>query len=256
MSIAFFYYYLMPMNIFIFLDAAEMVTRIKDYAAQYCASKSLPFTAAEMAMDCVSAAMNTLFPEAADNKTIDKLLAEGHKVEANLLRRVNLMRTRVDVGGATANSKPSKKRKKGGSAKKAAKAKRKKMKRSRMRMHRTSVSKRVGKLGDEILRQKKEYLLKCKFVGLIIDEGNNFARHCPIYAATISCDPEFNWRIQYIGQEETEGRKDGESIYKLTRKIFFKQGLEEVWRRIFCVDTDGASVMRSTSNYSGKCVRT
>ena len=50
-------------------------------------------------MDCVSAAMNTLFPEAADNKTIDKLLAEGHKVEANLLRRVNLMRTRVDVGG-------------------------------------------------------------------------------------------------------------------------------------------------------------
>ena len=201
-----------------------------------------------MALDCVSAAMNSMFPEVLSEKAINKLIAEGHQHEGHMLRRVNLIRSHVDNGGGvTAGTKS--KRKAGGSPKKRAKRRKK---RSRFRLHRTNVSKRVRKLADEVLKQKAEYLSNCKFVGLIIDEGNNFARRCPLYAATISCDSEFNFRIQFIGQADCEGRKDGESIYKLVKQIFVDLGLEEVWKRIFCVDTDGASVMRSTQNYSGK----
>ena len=222
--------------------------QVKDFASQYCAAKSLPFSAAEMALDVVAAAVNSMFPEGASETTINHLLAEGHRHEANLLRRINIMRSHVDMGGKQT------KRKAGGSTKKGSAKKRVKLrkKRNRFRLHRTSVSKRVRKLGGEILKHKADYLAGCKFVGLIIDEGNTFARRCPIYAATISCDPEFNWRIQYIGQADTEGRKDGESIFKLVKKIFFDLGLQEVWEKLYCVDTDGASVMRSTSQYTGK----
>ena len=38
-------------------DGAETVKLIQDYAAQYCVSKSLPLTAAVMALDCVSVAI-------------------------------------------------------------------------------------------------------------------------------------------------------------------------------------------------------
>ena len=114
------------------------------------------------------------------------------------------------------------------------------------------MSKRVKKLGSQILQQKAEYLSNCDYVGLIIDEGNNYSRHCPLYAATISCDAEFNWRIQYIGQADTEGKKDGESIFNIVKNIFYDTGLGEVWeKKVCCVDTDGVSVMRSIAKYTG-----
>jgi hypothetical protein len=183
------------------------VKRVKDFAAQYCVAKSLPFSAAEMALDCVAAAVNSMFPEPAAEGTINKLMAEDNHRETNLLRCINIMRAHVDNGGAATGSKRTKRKtgkkrkagKKRGSAKKRAKNRKK---RSRWRLHRTNVSKRVRKLGDQILKQKAEYLSNCKFVGLIIDEGNNFSRSCPVYAATISCDAEFNWRIQFIGQAD------------------------------------------------------
>ena len=194
-------------------------------------------------MDCVSAAISSMFPEAASEKTINKLIAEGYQHEGVMLRRLNLIRCHVDNGGVTVGTKS--KRKAGGTTEN-------RPKRSRFRLHRTSVSKRVRKLTDGVLKKKAEYLSNCKFVGLIIDEGNNFARRCPLYAATISCDAEFNFRIQFIGQADCEGHKDGESIDKLVKEIFVHVGLEEVWKRICCAGTDGASVMRSTQNYTGK----
>ena len=38
------------------LNGEKIVSRIKNYASQYCAVKSLPFTAAAMALDCVCVA--------------------------------------------------------------------------------------------------------------------------------------------------------------------------------------------------------
>ena len=175
--------------------------------------KSLPFSAAEMTLDCVSAAISTIFPADADTKVINELATskkKSHKRASAMLRTINHVRSHVDTGG-------SQKRKSSGDNQTV------RTKRSRFRLHRTTVSKRVSKLGDEILNQKHEYLLTCPFVGLIVDEGNNFARSCPVYAAVISCDAEFNWRVQFIGQADCEGRKDGAAIFKLVKNIFVDQ---------------------------------
>ena len=135
---------------------------------------------------------------------------------------------------------------------KANDAKEPRPKRSRLRLHCTNVTKRVRRIADRIKSLKAEYLDQCRYVGLIIDEGNNFSRTCPLYAATISCDSTFNWRIQFVGQADSEGKKSGESIYEIVKQIFTDAGLEAVWERIECAGTDGASVMRSTADYSGE----
>ena len=123
--------------------------------------------------------------------------------------------------------------------------------RSRFRLHRTNVAKRARKLSSRITTLKAEYLKACPFVGVIVDEGNNWARACPLYAAMISCDREFRWRIQFVGQENSEGHKDGEGVWKLVKKIFVSNALEPVYDNIFSAGTDGASVMRSTQQFRG-----
>ena len=123
--------------------------------------------------------------------------------------------------------------------------------RSRFRLHRTNVSKRVTKLARRITTLKANYLKACPFVGVIVDEGNNWSRACPLYAATISCDHEFRWRIQFVGQENSEGHKDGEGVWKLVKQIFTSNALEGVYDNIYSAGTDGASVMRSTQHFRG-----
>lgn len=54
---------------------------VKDYASQYCAAKSLPFTAGEMALDCVSVAFASAIPTAISSKAIANLAANGYKEE-------------------------------------------------------------------------------------------------------------------------------------------------------------------------------
>ena len=154
------------------------------------------------------------------------------------MKKLQHVSTLIDVGGAP------KKRKPDGTALPRAK-------RSRLRLHRTNVSKRVRRIGDGIQSLKAEYLAECLYVGLIIDEGNNFSRTCPLYVGVISCDAEYNWRIQYIGQADCQGKKTGEAIYQLVKKIFINAGLKDVWEKICSCGTDGASVMRSTADFSG-----
>ena len=62
-------------------DGATVVNLVKNYAAQYAAAKSLPFTASEYALDCVSAAVTTV----AGGKTpresaIKTLRSAGHHI--------------------------------------------------------------------------------------------------------------------------------------------------------------------------------
>ena len=125
------------------------------------------------------------------------------------------------------------------------------VKRSRFRLHHTNVSKRVSKMSSQIMLLKAEYLEACPFVAVIIDEGNNWSRACPLYAASMSCDREFRWRIQFVGQKNCEGHKDGEGIWKLVKQIFVAAGLLHVYNKIFAAGTDGASVMRSTHQFRG-----
>jgi len=62
----------------------EVVNLIKDYASQYCVAKSLPFSAASMALDCVCAAVSTIVPGGDISKdAIAALEKGGHKHEVS-----------------------------------------------------------------------------------------------------------------------------------------------------------------------------
>ena len=220
---------------------------MKNYASQYAAAKSLPFTSAQMALDCVSASFSTAFGNVPPNpKAIAELMQRGHKAEADALRKIMYVCQHVDTGGKAA----------AGSKRKGNPKKPSRKKRSRFRLYRTSVVRRVKNMADEVLKQKVEFLLKCPYVGLILDEGNNFKRSCPIYVAVIACDREFNCKIMFVGQADCEGKKDGASIHALTRKIFEDAGMIEVYKKIVAAGTDGASVMRSSAEFRGKWNRT
>lgn len=159
------------------------------------------------------------------------------------MRNLQYVSTFADVGGRKRNKAADKAADKTGEPR---------QKRSRLRLHRTNVPKRVRKIAARVQTMKAEYLMNCPYVGLIIDEGNNYRRSCPLYAAVISCDSDYNWRIQYVGQADCQGKKTGQSIFELVKQIFVDAGLKEVWDKLMCAATDGASVMRSTADYSGE----
>lgn len=216
-----------------------------------------------MALDCVSAAINTLVPSQFSTEAIADLVSKGHRSDAKKMRHINYVVKAVDVGGAVAGdtSLPQKRKStptKGNNNKKktsgSTKKKRQGARRSRFRLHRTNVAKRVTRMAATILKQKADYLSRCHYVGLILDEGNNFSGSCPLYVSTISCDPEFNWRVMFIGQADSTGRKDGKSIFDMTKQIFIDAGMETVYKKIVSGGTDGAPVMRSTPLYSGESI--
>ena len=228
-------------------SGADIVARVQDYAVQYCATKSLPFTAATMALDCVSAAVNTLIPQQFSPVFIAGLMSNGHTSEVKTIRHINYVAQAVDTGGSVAGVE----KRKSTQMKSGVKKKRIRSKRSRFRLHRTNVARRVSRMSVKILKAKAEYLSRCHYVGLIIDEGNNFSGSCPLYVSTISCDPEFNWRVMFIGQADSAGRKDGKSIHELVKEVFVDTAMEDVYKKIVSAGTDGASVMRSSARYSG-----
>ena len=156
--------------------------------------------------------------------------------QARMMRQLQFVTTLADSGGRSETPPRPKKRKHG---------------RNRFRLHRTNVAKRLRKMSDRIVLIKAKYLEACPFVGIIVDEGNNWSRNCPLYAATITCDREFRWRIQFVGQQNCEGRKDGEGVWSLVKTIFLEASLEVVYNNIFSAGTDGASVMRSTHQFRG-----
>ena len=85
-------------------SAIDIVKRVQDYAIQYCAAKSLPFTAATMALDCVTAAVNTLVPKQFSPTAIAELISNGHRSEAKMLRHINYAAKAVDTGGKIADA--------------------------------------------------------------------------------------------------------------------------------------------------------
>ena len=232
-------------------DGSTVVKRVKDYACQYAATKSLPFSASEMAMDVVAAAFSTVAPEEPKVKAIRLLHAKGYNAEANMLANLRHVSARVDVGGAVPSHMLHKKDKNRRKRKLTQKKLRLLCKRSRFRHHRTNAAKRMMKIATDVVKVKAEFLMCCPYVGIIVDEGNNYKRSCPLYVGVICCDNEFRWRIMFVGQEDTEGRKTGEAIHELVKKVFQDNGLENVYKKIVAAGTDGASVMRSSSVFDG-----
>lgn len=59
----------------------EIISLIKNYASQYCVAKSLPFTAASMALDCACVALSTIATGGISPQSIAVLEKSGHKHE-------------------------------------------------------------------------------------------------------------------------------------------------------------------------------
>ena len=73
-------------------------------------------------------------------------------------------------------------------------------KRRRVQLRRGAIQKRIKILGQEVQELKREFLAKCPYITLIIDEGNNWSKTCPLYVAVLACSGNFECRIMFIGQ--------------------------------------------------------
>ena len=85
-----------------FVDASEVVRVVQDFVVQYCVMKSLPFSAAQMTLNCVSVVIVTIFPEEADTKVINQLSVsknKSHRQVSTMMREINHLRSHVDIGG-------------------------------------------------------------------------------------------------------------------------------------------------------------
>ena len=222
--------------------AKDVIKYVTTFATQYGVAKSLPFSATVMALDCVTATLKTIVASEISSKCIALLQKHGHKQEAGMMASLQTLTASADMGGRRV---PTLKRKNGQPLPPP------RTKRSRFRLHRTTVAKRVINIAATIKEKKATYLGACPYVSLILDEGNNYRRSCPLYAATMSCDREFRWRTQFVGQANCEGSKTGKNIHELTKGIFISNGLLSVWDNLEAVATDGASAMRSTCDYAG-----
>ena len=214
----------------------EVVHRIQDYVAQHVAARSLPFTAGEMALDCISAALCSVIGDRQiDEKSVDLLVRKGHSEDASVLSRLRYVGGAVKRGGLYTDTTEGE-----NSAK-----------RRRVQLRRGAVKKRVSSLATKVRRLKHEFLKDCVYITLVIDEGNNYSKNCPVYVAVIACSPTFEWRIMYVGQANTSGKKDGRSLHQLVKKVFFDTGMEDIYKKIVSASTDGASVMRSSKDHAG-----
>ena len=121
----------------------------------------------------------------------------------------------------------------------------------RVQMCANTVKARIYDIARSTIVSKSNFLQHTPYPSLIVDEGLTWAKTMPLYVATCACTSSFEWKTMFIGQEDSTGRKDGESIYKMTKKVFVDNNMEDVYKMIICVCTDGASVMRSIRKYAG-----
>ncbi len=211
----------------------EVVRRIQNYVAQNVAARSLPFTAGEMTLDCVSAALCTIAgPDPLSEKAVDVLTQAGLSNEAAAFFKLRY------ASGARNPEGPSPKQCKT-------------RKRRRLQLRRGAIKKRIKVLGEDAQTLKKKFLTSCPYITIVIDEGNNWGKACPLYLAVIACNVHYEWRIMFIGQADCSGKKDGASIHKLVKGIFARSNMSDVYDKIASASTDGASVMRSTRDFAG-----
>ena len=167
----------------------EVVRRIQNYVAQNVAARSLPFTVGEMTLDCVSAALCTIAgPDPLSEKAVDVLTQAGLSNEAAPFFKLRY------ASGARNPEGPSPKQCKT-------------RKRRRLQLRRGAIKKRIKVLGEDAQMLKKKFLTSCPYITIVIDEGNNWGKACPLYLAVIACNVHYEWRIMFIGQADCSGKK-------------------------------------------------
>ena len=204
----------------------EITKRIQLYMAQQVASHSLPFTAGVVMADCVCASVSTVVGDADLSPKALKKMNNKFPTQTAVLRRL------VNLGATQTVGKKS-------------------TLKMRVQMSAPTVRRRIWDLAQSTLDVKAHFLRHAPYVSCVIDEGNNWSKHCPLYAAAVACTTEFEFKAMFIGQEDCTGKKNAAKIYELTKKIFIDAGMEHVWLKIVSGCTDGASVMRSVRKYAG-----
>ena len=190
------------------------------------ADSKFPFTSGKVAADCICSTISTVIGDADLSATSLKAISIDHPVEAAALRRLNNLGS-TQVAGAHSTMK------------------------RRVQMCPNTVKARIYDISQSTLKQKAFFLQNAPYPSFIIDEGLTWAKTMPLYVATCACTSSFEWKTMFIGQEDSSGRKDGESIHQLTKKIFLDNNMEDIYERLICGCTDGASVMRSIRLYAG-----
>ena len=218
-----------------------MVKRVHNYVAQQVAARSMSFTAGEMTLDCVCATLTTITDDKPiKRKAMDVLTLAGFVDEAVSLFRLKYLTAQVDTSSSP-NVKPFP----------TATPSRRFNKRRRIQRKRASVKRKILELGRDVQKLKHEFLSGCPYITIVIDEGNNWSKECPLYVAVIACTMQFEWRIMFIGQADCCGKKDGKSIHQLVKQVFVDAGMSDIYEKIMSASTDGASVMRSTKDFAG-----
>ena len=74
-----------------------------------------------------------------------------------------------------------------------------------------TVKARIFDIARSTIEQKTFFLENVPYPSFIIDEGLTWSKTMPLYVVTCVCTSTFEWKTMFIGQEDSSGRKDGES---------------------------------------------
>ena len=183
-------------------------------------------TSGKMAADCICSTISTVIGDADLSVKSIKKISLSHPAEAAVLGRLNNLGSMQVVGSRSTTKR-------------------------RVQMCANTVKARIFDIAQSTIEEKAFFLENAPYPSFIIDEGLTWSKTMPLYVATCVCTSSFKWKTMFIGQEDSSGRKDGESIHKLTKKIFVDNRMQAIYKRLICGCTDGASVMRSIRLYAG-----
>lgn len=116
-------------------------------------------------------------------------------------------------------------------------------------LDRTNVSRRINRLGDEVLVMKADFFKQCGHLWMVVDETttrNSGSK--PAYVALCGVTPRFDYLLSFVGQADTSDAS-GEQLLLTLWKIAEKGGATA--QSLAGVTTDGCHSMRSDRAHAG-----
>ena len=180
----------------------------------------ISFAAGKVAADCICSTISTVIGDADLSAKSIQAMSAYHPKNAAALRRLKNLGSTL-VAGARSTTK------------------------RRVQMCANTVKARIFDIARSTIEKKPFFLENTPYPSFIIDEGLTWSKSMPLYAATCVCTSSFEWKTMFIGQEDSSGRKDGESIHQLMKKIFVDNSMEKVYDRLIGI----------TMWMHGRCIR-
>ena len=206
------------------INTSDIARAVTDDAVISCARKALSFTAVPIAMQVAARAIIMCRGTDAIKIETIKKVREVSKRAASVLERINACVALQAVRGD--RQRPSCVR------------------------GRHWVAERMIKLGQISLQKKVEFLLSCPYLSCSADESDTFSGSAPLAAALQGCAMDFKWGNLFMGQHDVAHDKTGEGCFNALRDLLHKCH-PDLLQLIVWTCFDGASAMRSTSQYAG-----